>query len=110
MKNAIIGFIAVMLIGLVVYNVAYYQTSEEITITITDKERITESNGDGGVTSKYLIFSENETFENTDEFWLGKFNASDVQGGLKIDSTYTVRVIGWRIAFLSSYRNIVEIK
>ncbi|HHX70455.1 MAG TPA: DUF1523 family protein [Gallicola sp.] len=54
--------------------------------------------------------TEDEVFENEDEFIRLKFNSSDVQNKLKVDSTYTVRVIGWRIPFLSTYRNIIEIK
>jgi len=110
MKKLIIGLIAVAVIGIVIYNVAYYSTIEDVTIVVTDKERIVESDGDKGTTSKYLVFTESETFENTDEFWMGKWNSSDVQGGLKIGDTATVQVIGWRWSFFSMYRNIIEIK
>jgi hypothetical protein len=39
-----------------------------------------------------------------------KFNSSDLYKDLQIDSTYSVRVVGKRIPFLSMYRNIIEIK
>ena len=110
MKKSIIGFILIALIGVIVYSVAYYSSVESVIIKVTDKERITESTGDeGGVTSKYLVFTETETFENTDAFIFGKWNSSDIQGRLRKDSTYTVKVVGWRIPFFSSYRNIIEI-
>jgi len=115
MKTGIIGIAVVLILGSVGYNVARYSSTEEVTITVTDKERIVESNGDSGTTSKYLIFTEDEngkteTFENTDELFMGKWNSSDVQGGLKIGETYTVKVIGFRLSFFSTYRNIIEIK
>ena len=55
-------------------------TEETVTITVTDKERITEKDSDGGTSSKYLIFTDSETFENTDSTLFWKFNSSDVYG------------------------------
>ena len=81
-------------------------TSEDITITVVDKERVVDS---GGGDSKYLVFTETEVFENTDCLALGKFNSSDVYGQLEIGETYQVQVYGWRIPFLSMYRNIVKV-
>jgi uncharacterized protein YabE (DUF348 family) len=108
-RKYILVFAGIIITGLITYCVCYYSSVEEITITVTDKERIVETN-DGKTTSKYLVFSEGETFENQDEIIKWKFNSSDVQGKLKKDSTYTVEVIGWRIPFLSTYRNILTIK
>lgn len=85
-----------------------YWTADTTTITITDKERIVERSGES-VSSKYLVFTETETFENTDCFVRFKFNSSDIQGRLKAGKTYTVDVYGWRIPFLSLYRNIVRV-
>lgn len=89
--------------------VAYYQTAETVTFTVTDKETIATSDGEN-VSSKYIVFTENETFENTDLFFGGKFNSSDIQGKLKKGKTYTAKVYGWRVPFFSMYRNIVVIK
>lgn len=107
--KGIVIFMGLVIIGLFTYAVCYYNSVEEITITVTDKERIVET-ADGNTTSKYLVFSDGETFENQDEIIMWKFNSSDVQGQLKKDSTYTVQVIGFRIPFLSTYRNILTIK
>lgn len=114
MRNFIIGGVVIAIVLGVVYNIAYFGTKEQVTFTVTDKDRIvetsTDSDGNSTVSSKYLIFTDIETFENTDELFLGKFNSSDLQGQLRIDSTYTGTVVGWRIPFLSRYRNIIEIQ
>ena len=83
-------------------------TSETITITVTDKERVMQGSGENA-SSKYLVFTETEVFENTDCLVLWKFNSSDVYGQLEIGETYQVQVYGWRIPFLSMYRNIVKV-
>jgi hypothetical protein len=111
-SSTFLGFIIlvpILLVGGVGCQVAYYQTGEDVTFTVSSKERITESSGSGetlSVSSKYLVFTDVETFENTDLFFIGKFNASDVQGKLQVDSTYTMKVYGWRVPFLSMYRSV----
>jgi hypothetical protein len=111
MKNIII-LIVIGVLFMIIFNVLRLNHSEIITIKVTGTERITETSGSGkdlSVTSKYLVFTENETFENTDETFVGKWNSSDFQGKFAKDSTYKVKVVGWRIPFASTYRNIVQI-
>lgn len=103
-----VGIVAVILVAIVGGVWYTLGTQDTVTFTVEDKERITESNGDGGTTSKYLIFTDKETFENTDTMLHGKFNSSDVYGRLKEGKSYTCKVYGWRIGFFSSYRNIVS--
>lgn len=79
--------------------------SEVVTFTVTDKERITEDDS-----SKYLIFTDIETFENTDTVFYWKFNSSDIYGKIKEGNTYTAKVVGFRLPAVSMYRNIVEIQ
>ena len=90
------------------YSIAYYSSSEYVEITIQDKERITTGSGEN-ISSKFIVYSENEVFENTDSWLFFKFKSSDIQNNLKIDETYTVKVSGWRIPFFSMYRNIILI-
>jgi len=106
---ACVFLIAGIIIVLMVFECAFpYLTSEEVTITVTDKERIVETH-DKSISSKYLIFSDNETFENVDCLVRWKFDSSDLQGKLKRGETYHLLVYGWRVPFLSWYRNIVRI-
>lgn len=96
----------VVLLGALAFTVGYpYTTADEVVVTVTGKERIT--NGDS---SKYLVFTEGETFKNTDSFFYFKFNSSDLYGKLKEGRVYRLKVYGYRVPFLSWYRNIVSIE
>lgn len=106
MKNlkviAIITLIVILFIGALV---SPRLTYDEVTVKVTDKERIT-----GKESSYYLIFTESETFKNSDSLVYFKFNSSDLYGMLKEGRTYTLGVYGWRVPVVSAYRNIVSIK
>lgn len=91
----------------------------EYIVTITDKDRITESSkgsdGTRKTSSKYLVFADDESgnslvFENTDCFIRWKFNSSNIQGTLKEGTTYKITVIGYRVPFFSWYQNIIKAK
>ncbi len=83
-----------------------YGTAEELTVKVNRTERITDQDGKG---SRYLIFTEKETFENTDSFWYFKFNSSDLYGRIETGKEYKILVSGIRIKFLSWYRNVIVI-
>lgn len=107
-------FVKYLLIALVVIVLTgcpamYHLSSEEIEITVSEKDNITSGSG-SNMESKFLIYTEAEVFENTDSWTFIKFNSTDLQNEIKEDGTYTVKVAGWRIPFFSSYRNIIEIK
>lgn len=59
-------------IGIGVFASGYLQESN-VTITVKSKERIVDRDGQG---SRYLIWSDDETFENVDSLIKGKFNSS----------------------------------
>lgn len=50
-----------------------------------------------------------EVLQNRDAIWWGKFRSADLQQELKIGSTHTFTVVGWRIGVVSSFRNIVKV-
>lgn len=77
-------------------------------VKILDKERVTASSNDGTVTSKYIIFAEGETFENTDTIWAFKYNSSDIYGKIAKGAACTFEVTGFRVPFFSMYRNILS--
>ena len=102
MRSLIFIIVAILILG---YPVSYYLSSEDIEITVTKTERINQ-----GEDSKYLVYTENETFENTDSWLYLKFDSSDLYGHMKANETYKVKVAGWRWKFFSSYRNIVALE
>ena len=78
-------------------------------VVVTGKERVCSGNSDGGTDCKYLIYTTETTFEDTDTIWWGKFNSSDHYGALQIGQTYDLTTTGYRIGFMSAYANIVAI-
>jgi hypothetical protein len=82
-----------------------YSTVDYVTAIVTDKERVFD-----GESSRYLIFTEEETFENVDSALFFKFNSSDVYGKIKKGGVYKFKVSGWRISVVSSYRNIISME
>lgn len=104
-KNKLFPLIIAVIFTTYIY--FYIDSSEVIKITVTGKERITTGIGKN-IDSKFIIYTENEVFENTDSWIYFKFNSSDFQGKFKVEETYEVKVAGWRIPFLSMYRNIVS--
>lgn len=87
-----------------------HTTVDNVSFQVSDLERISTGSGDT-LSHKYLVFTNvGETFENTDSWWHLKFGSSDIQGRLTVGETYNAKVYGWRVPFLSWYRNIIEIK
>jgi hypothetical protein len=84
-------------------------TKEVVSVKVVHKERV--AYGSGKNTShKYLVYTDTETFECTDILVKGKFNSSDIYGKMRIDSTYTINVYGYRLPYFSYYRNIISIE
>lgn len=120
-KSSKVKFIVVVLViaFAVVFSIRAFNFNDtEYTVTITDKDRITESSkdsdGNSKTSSKYLVFADDENgnslvFENTDCFIRWKFNSSNIQGKLKEGHTYKITVIGYRVPFLSWYQNIIKV-
>jgi len=110
-KDTIVMILGLLFIVFIVLALPMYAygTVEDITIKVTKTERVMSGSG-GTLKSKYLVFTDSETFENTDCLLYWKWDSSDLHGELKDGTTYKVKVYGWRIPFLSHYRNIVEVK
>jgi hypothetical protein len=81
-----------------------------VTFTVERRERVTYSFGDS-VESYYLVWSQaGEVFQVKDDLSFLTWNSSDRYGQLKEGLTVTAKVAGWRIPFLSWYRNVVEVQ
>jgi len=100
-------FAATMLAAVALTSTGCSQVNQrEVTVTVEEKERVCES-GNGGC--KYLIFTDQGTFQNSDSLLEGKFDSSDVYSDLKVGKTYVVKVAGFRQGILSMYPNIIEV-
>jgi len=97
--------ICILFIILLWLSGALYQhlTSAVVDIKVDGKERVQTQDS-----SKYLVFTEKEVFENTDALFRFKFDSSDLYGKLKEGGKYQCDVYGWRISFFSMYRNLVS--
>lgn len=96
--------VVVILTMLAISPMYAYLTRAEITCNVDSKERVVKSES-----SKYLIFCDEEVLENTDSLWYWKWNSSDIYRDLKEGQKFNLRVYGWRVPFLSMYRNIIKI-
>lgn len=112
--------VAVVIVLVAVFSEVIFSFNDmEYTVTITGKDRITESSKDSDgnyqPSSKYLVFADDESgnplvFENVDCFIRLKFSSSNVQGQLKEGHTYKITVIGYRVPFFSWYQNIIKVE
>jgi hypothetical protein len=99
-------------LGGIAYWIYSYQYGTEQTITMTVNRLDDQSNGSSG--HRYLIFTRGtggqpgEVLQDTDAFFHGKFNSSDVFAALQVGGHYQCVVYGHRNHFTSSYRNILS--
>jgi hypothetical protein len=81
-----------------------FGTEDTITVRFEGKERIAE--GDGG---KWMFYAEGgETFENTDAWYHGKSDSTNLYRAVALDTTYRCEVNGVRFTLLSMYRNVLS--
>ena len=103
-----LAFAATVLCMVAVGPVMSYSSVEHSQITVKDKERVCE----GGKVSecRYLVFTDQGVYENTDSFLHFKFGSSDVHNDLEVGKTYNVKTNWYRVPFFSMYQNILEIR
>ena len=107
--NLITILVVAIIIGTIAFSITGYGNVNSVKAKVEGKERITESVGDR-IESFYLVYTDKGTFKLEDDLFRGNFYSSDVYGKIKQDSTYTFKTSGYRIGFMSSYPNIIEVK
>ena len=107
--NLITILVVAIIIGSIAFSISSYNNVETVTAKVEGKERITEQSGDR-INSFYLVYTDKGTFKLEDDMFRGNFYSSDVYGKLRQDSTYTFKTSGYRIGYMSSYPNIIEVK
>ncbi len=80
-----------------------FLTEKEISITVINKEKF------GNEEGKYLIFTPDEVFENSNRFYHRKTNADLIYQKLERGVTYRVKVVGIYLPGLPRLRNITEV-
>lgn len=108
----VVAFLVLVVLGVFIDAAFQYGTADHVTFEVLKTERIVESHSDdkgSHVTSKYLVFTDGETFENTDTMFYWKWNSSDLYGRLEPGRSYRAKVYGWRVPMFSWYRNIVAV-
>lgn len=80
---------------------------QELTITVTDKGTKKYSNKDS-TSEKYLIYTDETTYEITDSLFKWRWDSSDLYGRIQVGHTYVIETGGYRIPFLSMYQNIYK--
>ena len=107
-KKGLIGILLIIVIAvlLITYPVSYAFTSGEETITVKDKWVKYH-----GSDAKYLVSSEDgQVFEITDSIIRWRFDSSNLYADIDVGNSYDISYQGWRFAFMSDYKNIIEVK
>lgn len=106
----IVGFLAVLVAGyVVVLPICYGLSAASAVLQVTHKEREIKGIG-GSARGKYMVYTAAEVFECTDSLVFFKWDSSDVYRDIEVGGEYVCRVAGWRIPFLSAYRNIIRME
>ena len=107
LSSVLIGGIIIALIFGLIYLFCWNKHTHDI--TVTDKNVKVTSSGEK-TDSKYLIFTDDGTYEITDSLFNFRFDSSDLYGQIKVGERYTITTVGIRIPFFSCYENILEIE
>jgi hypothetical protein len=102
--------LACFIIALVIGGFSFigFNNQETVICSVDSKERVT--TGTNHLSSKFMVYCNEEVFQNTDELFAWKFNSADFQKNLKVGNKYQLLVCGFRIPFLSMFRNIIRIE
>lgn len=107
-EMTLVEIVVTIVLVLVVFSIIgtpFLQRATETTVTITVEDKGIKRSGENS--DKYLIYTDNGTYEITDTIAYFRWNSSDLYGEMKVGHTYECKVCGWRIPFLSSYENII---
>jgi len=96
----------IIIIASIIFGYLFFEpflTEKEEIITVTNMQKWGQENG------KYFIFTEDEVFLNSNDYYQNKTNANELFPLFKIGYTYKVKVIGLYVPFIPRFRNIKSI-
>ncbi|MEO8231510.1 MAG: hypothetical protein ABI638_04470 [Ignavibacteriota bacterium] len=102
--SAMVGFVIVLIILLFGY--LFFEpflTEETISLKVINKAQF------GNEPGKYFIFTENEVFYNSNNYYQSKENADELNSKIYPGTTYKVKVVGIYLPWLPRFRNITKI-
>lgn len=113
MKNFKVIFIVILIviIGALFVKLATieYSNKEVIALEVKDKYIKRHRTGESAEDVYMIVDKDNNIYQITDLFFIGKFNSSDIYNQLNIGQAYLVEVTGVRNRFFSWYKNINKI-
>ena len=80
-----------------------FLTEKEVTITVVNSAKF------GDETGRYLIFTEDEVFEDSNNYYHDKHNATEVFNKLQKGRTYIVKVVSFYLPDIPHFRNIIDV-
>lgn len=102
--SAMVGFVIVLLIILFGYLFFEpYLTEDTITINVINKAQF------GSESGKYFVFTSDEVFNNSNNYYHNKENAEEINQQIYPGSSYKVKVVGIYLPWLPRFRNIIEV-
>lgn len=103
----VIEVIIAITIAIILLIIPIAERASETTVTFTVEDKAIKKYDDD---DKYLIYTDNGTYEITDSLVYWRWDSSDLYGKIKVGKTYEAKVYGWRIPIFSSYKNIVSVE
>lgn len=97
--------VVLLAVSVVGCGAALRASRDSVEFTLTERV-VKRASGQGG--DKYLLYTDQGVFQNTDSIWAWKFRSSDLQAELRDGGRYRCETQGWRIPFLSEYRNVLD--
>ncbi|GAB4297655.1 MAG: hypothetical protein Kow0098_22100 [Ignavibacteriaceae bacterium] len=102
--SMIFGFLVLILVlvfGYIFFE--QYLTENVVTIKVVNSAKF------GDIPGRYLVFTPEEVFENSNSYYNNKSNADELYFKLLHGRTYKVKVVGIYLPWLPRFRNILEI-
>ncbi len=102
--------VLIVLSPFITYISCYRWSLKPAQFTVDRRERVVKGSGDS-TQSYYLVWSqEGEVFTVNDSWSFLSWNSSDRYGKLHEGAKIKAQVAGWRVPFLSWYRNVIVIE
>ena len=106
-RVTVIEVIIAISIAIILLIIPIAERASETTVTFTVEDKAIKRYDDD---DKYLVYTDNGTYEITDSLVYLRWDSSDLYGKIKVGETYKAKVYGWRIPIVSSYKNIVSVE